>query len=132
MLLRITGRNEQAEAFATMWITGFYMPLIPLRRYRVQFLSGDHTNYSYRVIKKTPLSWWEIVQTYWFGWIFNPMTLIVPFFPMIWIETLGWPEPVRITAGLLGCLVSGVRGIHLLGQFSQNREPVKKETTSAL
>ena len=127
MLLHIRQRNEQAEAFATMWITVFYMPLIPLKRYYVQFVSGDAANYSYRILRKTRLSILEVLQAYWLGWIFNPLTLIAPFFPMIWIEEMGWPEAVRITAGCLGFFVFAVRGLQLGIRFAQNREPVKKE-----
>ena len=65
MLLHIRQRNEQAEAFATLWVTCVYMPVLPLKRYYVQFVAGNAGNFTYHILRKSRLNIFEVMQAYW-------------------------------------------------------------------
>jgi len=86
--------DQDGVATATLWFTFVFLPLIPLRRYRVQFLPSQGAGYSYQVLSEEKRSISEILKTYLLGWIVSPILIFGPLFFAIrenW-ETLQLPE----------------------------------------
>ncbi|MEJ5309222.1 MAG: hypothetical protein WHX52_05590 [Anaerolineae bacterium] len=86
--------DQEGVATATLWFTFVFLPLIPLRRYRVQFLPAQGAGYSYQVISEEKHSISEILKTYLLGWIVAPVLIFGPLFFAIrenW-ETFQLPE----------------------------------------
>ncbi len=93
-LLGVSDMDQEGVATATFWFTFVFLPLIPLRRYRVQFLPAQGAGYSYQVISEEKHSISEILKTYLLGWIVAPVLIFGPLFFAIrenW-ETFQLPE----------------------------------------
>ena len=79
---------------ATVWVTFFYAPILPLRRYRVKF--GEDG--AYTLMKRTPLSFAEVLECYVWCWMILPVVLLGPLFlgiTEIW-ESVGLPHWAQI------------------------------------
>lgn len=84
---------------ATVWLTIVYIPLIPLRRYRVRFGPNDE----YTILSKTSLRTKEILACYLWCWIFLPISVVGPVFlglKEVW-QGMGWPPSLQIPYILL-------------------------------
>lgn len=70
--------DANAVAMATQWLTFFYLPIIPVKRCRVQFLPHKGSGFSYQILSREPLNWMEIARTYFMGWTVAPLVLLGP------------------------------------------------------
>ena len=92
--LGVGPRQADDTAWATLWFTVFFAPVIPLRRERLRFLPHQGTGYSVRVVEKSPLAWREVLRAYAFSLGLVPTLLVVPMLIVIrenWLA-LGLPE----------------------------------------
>ncbi len=93
-LLGVSDMDQDGIATATLWFTFLFLPIIPLRRYRVQFLPSQGAGYSYQILSLEKRSIPEILKTYLLGWIGAPVLIFGPLFFAIrenW-EVLQLPE----------------------------------------
>lgn len=93
-LLGVSDMDQDGVATATLWFTFLFLPLIPLHRYRVQFLPSQGAGYSFQILSQENHSLSEILKTYLLGWIVAPVLIFGPLFFAIrqnW-EPLHLPE----------------------------------------
>ncbi len=80
---RLPGRDR--TAYATQWVVLFYLPIVPLARYKVKILT-DLTKESffsaapdhYELVERTDLDWSEVLMTWW-AVARGLLTVFVPF-----------------------------------------------------
>ena len=126
-LLGVNHRNRHAEAFATLWVTFLYLPLLPLARYHVQFLSLEQrvgsTRTRYQILQRTPLKWTEIGHTYLFGWVLYPLLAGGPMIlgvTEIW-QGLGLPSRWQLPYVLVAIAWAIFITWKLMDRFEANR-----------
>ena len=79
-------RRADRTRYATQWFVLFYLPIVPLARYKVRILSdrakegffGGATDH-YELLERTELDWSEILMTWW-ALVRGLLTVFVPFF----------------------------------------------------
>jgi hypothetical protein len=93
--LGVSELDSDGVAIATLWFTFLFLPAIPLKRYRVQFLPHQGSGYAYQVIRPEGHKLADILKTYLSGWVLAPALI---FGPMILAIRENWdifnlPEP---------------------------------------
>jgi hypothetical protein len=94
--LGVSDMDKNDVATATLWFTFLFFPVIPLRRYRVQFLPSTGSGYAYQILGEEAHSLPEILKTYISGWLLAPLLIFGPMVLAIrenW-EALKLPESV--------------------------------------
>lgn len=71
-------RDDRDRAYATLWFTFLFAPLVPLARHHLQLLPHQGAGFSVQVIEQTPLVAKEVVRTLLFGWLLIPLALFTP------------------------------------------------------
>jgi hypothetical protein len=97
-LLGIAGDDGPDESTATLWFTFAFLPVIPIRRMRVKFLSHKGSGFSYQFIANEKLVLSEILRTYLYCWILVPALGLAPFLlgnDKIW-TALSIPKSLQI------------------------------------
>ena len=97
-LLGISPMDSQHRATATLWFTLVFLPVVPLRRYYLQFLPPRGNGFTYRILERRRFDLWDLFKTYAFGWVVYPLIILWPF-PIavieVW-EALRLPMPLHI------------------------------------
>jgi cytochrome bd-type quinol oxidase subunit 2 len=100
-------RHAEGEAStATKWLAAFYIPLIPLGRYRLKVLTNFHNERTqlkaspvgllasrddhFDIVDKTPIHWGEVLLTYARTFFGLPLLMFAPILIMWLLSTLGW------------------------------------------
>ena len=106
-LLGISRMDEDAIATATAWLTALWLPIVPLKRYRVQFREDDR----YTVLDEMPVDRGEVLRTYLFGWLVFPLPIVGPAVSQ-WLFDVNVPGPWWWTAlwALVG--LAALKGWH--------------------
>ncbi len=71
---------------ATVWLTFFFLPILPLRRVKVRLLREQYSSMGLssnesqelQIAEILPFSLLEVIKTYFFGWIFVPVVVLWP------------------------------------------------------
>jgi hypothetical protein len=77
-LLGVGRQETDNTAFATLWFTFLYLPIIPFQRWRVQFLPHSGSGFSYKRLARLPLDGPDILRTYFVSWLVIPAGLLGP------------------------------------------------------
>lgn len=91
MHLGVGQRLQDDTAWATLWFTVLFAPIVPLGRERLRFFPHRGTGYSVQVVEKSPLVLGEIIGVYAFSLLLVPLALGMPLWAIIrenW-ESLG-------------------------------------------
>lgn len=79
--------DQEGWMMATVWSTFLYIPIAPLRRERVRILRDVSSSYrEFEVAGTTPLSFSEVMKTYFFSWIFVPIFVGWPFALALYLQ----------------------------------------------
>ena len=89
--LGATPRSDDNRVFATQWFTFAFIPLIPLRRSRLQLLPHRGSGFAVRELERTALVPRELVMT----WLTTLAILVVALAPMVPVI-----EEVRVKLGI--------------------------------
>lgn len=95
-LLGVSDMDENGVAIAMLWFTFLFFPIIPLRRYRVQFLPSQGSGYAYQILSQEVHCLPEILKTYISGLLLAPLLIFGPMVLAIrenW-EALNLPESI--------------------------------------
>jgi hypothetical protein len=85
-------RSADRSSYATRWFVVFYVPLIPLARYKLRVLT-DRANEGffggardeYEVLGQTALDWGEVLGTWW-AFLRGLLLVVAPFLVSLWIS----------------------------------------------
>lgn len=74
-----TAQDAANRCEATVWLTVCFLPLVPLRRERLQLLpyAGDD-GFRFTVVERTKLAPREIAKTVLFSWVLVPAAVLAP------------------------------------------------------
>lgn len=78
-LIGIRPASEAGRSIATLWLTAFYLPVLPLARRVVQFVEPGVSEARWLTVEATPLRAREVARTYLHGWVLFPLLLVGPF-----------------------------------------------------
>ena len=78
-------RNTTPDGISdvTLWLVFLYLPILPLRSYRMQCTPGENNELYYQLLERIPMNVSSILTTYFFGWIVTPI---------LWF----WPIPFAV------------------------------------
>lgn len=97
-------KSDQNGVFtATAWVTVFFFPFVPLKRYLIKPTKVGGNRFQFQTLGKTDLNWHEILLTYFYGWILMPLGFLAPIpFAIVEVQnTLGVPKMLQpIVIGL--------------------------------
>jgi hypothetical protein len=78
------------SAEATCWFVVAFLPVLPLRRERIQLFSATPSDARLpiaqgagHVIERLPLSWSSVLKTYFMGYVVVPAVLFVPIIVLV-------------------------------------------------
>ncbi|MFE3934924.1 hypothetical protein ACFXPJ_14325 [Streptomyces goshikiensis] len=89
--LGFSRRQPDGSHHATEWFVISYMPVVPLRRYRLVVgtteytpgaVGGSTSTTAYRVLGRSPVRVLDVLATYLAWWIVGPALVLGPFFLM--------------------------------------------------
>ena len=86
-------RRPDGTRWATLWFTALFLPVIPIRRERLELLDHRGTGYAFRVVERGPHAWARIARTFAFGWLLVPLLVGAPLTLLVsevWRDRLGF------------------------------------------
>jgi hypothetical protein len=91
--LGVEARQPDDTRWATLWITLFFLPVVPLRRERLELFEHRGTGYACRVLERGPHAWGGIARSLVFSWLLVPAFVLAPaslLVSEVWRDQLGW------------------------------------------
>ncbi len=70
--------DEEGNCKATLWLSFFYLPFIPLKTVIIKREVTKPHIFQYNVVRKEKIEPFEILKTYFFSWIIMPLLLAWP------------------------------------------------------
>lgn len=97
--------------WATYWVTFFFLPLLPLRRERLETYDSHTGGYTYRVVERGSLRPSRLLRTWIFCWLFVPLMVGAPMVLLItevWQGVLGFEGTAPVSVILAWCAWLGL------------------------
>lgn len=90
--------SDPTVRHATSWITFLWIPLFPLRRYKIKPIRVRPNHLRFQILGKEKLIFSEVLRTYFFGFILMPLAALGPLVLAIKeVQTaLGIPEMLQV------------------------------------
>ncbi|MFE2144710.1 hypothetical protein ACFXA3_23735 [Streptomyces sp. NPDC059456] len=110
--LGFSRKRVDGSHHATEWFVISYMPVVPLRRYRmvvgatryaVGSAGGSTSTTAYRVLERSPMRVLDVLATYLVWWVAGPSLVVCPFVLMSWAD----PDAGRGSGLWSGVIVIG-------------------------
>lgn len=104
------------SVWATLWVTVLFLPILPLRRERLQLFAHHGTGYACRVLERGSLRLPRVLRSYLFCWLGVPLAVGFPL-PLlvseVWREQLGLSSSAQTIAivAWIGWLIAWVWGL---------------------